>query len=237
MRVPRPSPFLPLFRFRVLYWAKTKEQKWGRTGNEASNALLRIHIIGGQKSVRIAPPSLPPHHCSPVSKDFQSSISVEALLQGCHLDAQSLLHQQLLPPAMIQHKCLLPLDRVVVFQHMLHYSHASSMPSSSRMCPSVPSVLSPVSVSSLQCRPGHSYRGYNIEAFQLHHQNHTHPHTKTMHRHLGVQLYTWQYMSYRSKTNWPHRFTSFNLQNGGILPDSTYTRSIQSVSLHSLRLT
>ena len=26
---------------------------------------LRIHLVGGQRLVRIAPPSLPPHHCSP----------------------------------------------------------------------------------------------------------------------------------------------------------------------------
>ena len=39
------------------------------------HALLRIHIIGGQRSVRIAPPSLPPHHSSPATR-----ILVEALL-------------------------------------------------------------------------------------------------------------------------------------------------------------
>ena len=27
--VPRPSPFFALFRFRVLYWMRTKEQKTG----------------------------------------------------------------------------------------------------------------------------------------------------------------------------------------------------------------
>ena len=32
-----------------------------------SHALLRIHIIGGQRSVRIAPPSLPPHHSGPAT--------------------------------------------------------------------------------------------------------------------------------------------------------------------------
>ena len=50
-----------------------------------SHALLRIHVIGGQRSVRIAPPSLPPHHSSPTTRDFQSSISVEVHLWGCHL--------------------------------------------------------------------------------------------------------------------------------------------------------
>ena len=29
--------------------------------------------------MRIAPPSLPPHHSGPATRDFQSSISVEAL--------------------------------------------------------------------------------------------------------------------------------------------------------------
>ena len=33
--VPRPSPFLLLFCLHVLYWMQTKEQKQGRTGNEA----------------------------------------------------------------------------------------------------------------------------------------------------------------------------------------------------------
>ena len=33
--------------------------------------LLRIHVIGGQRSVRIAPPSLPPHHSDPAARDFQ----------------------------------------------------------------------------------------------------------------------------------------------------------------------
>ena len=73
---------------------------------------LMHYIIGGQRLVRIAPPSLPPHHSSPAppslpphhsgpalpslplhlssppTRDFQSSISVEALFWGCHLDAQ-----------------------------------------------------------------------------------------------------------------------------------------------------
>ena len=44
-----------------------------------SHTLLRIHVIGCQRSVRIAPPSLPLHHSGPATRDFQSSISVEAL--------------------------------------------------------------------------------------------------------------------------------------------------------------
>ena len=39
-----------------------------------SRALLRIHVVGGQRSVRIAPPSLPPHHSGPATRNFQSSI-------------------------------------------------------------------------------------------------------------------------------------------------------------------
>ena len=31
-------------------------------------------VIGGQRSVRIAPPSLPSHHSGPATRDFQSSI-------------------------------------------------------------------------------------------------------------------------------------------------------------------
>ena len=46
----------------------------------------------------IAPPSLPPHHSSLATRDFQSSISIEALLCGYHLDVQGLLHQQLHAP-------------------------------------------------------------------------------------------------------------------------------------------
>ena len=35
-----------------------------------SHALLRIHVIGGQRPVRIAPLSLAPHHSSPATRDF-----------------------------------------------------------------------------------------------------------------------------------------------------------------------
>ena len=44
--------------------------------------------------MRIVPPSLPPHHSDPATRDFQSSIPVEALLRGCHLDVQCFLQQQ-----------------------------------------------------------------------------------------------------------------------------------------------
>ena len=38
-----------------------------------SDPPLRIHIIGAQRPVRIAPPSQPPHHNSPATREFQSS--------------------------------------------------------------------------------------------------------------------------------------------------------------------
>ena len=61
--------------------------------------------------MRIAPPSLPPHHSGPATRDFQSSISVEALFHRCDLDVQGLLHQQLVSSAMVQYGGLLPVDR------------------------------------------------------------------------------------------------------------------------------
>ena len=57
--------------------------------------------------MRIAPPSLPPNHSGPATRDFQSSISVEALFHRCHLDVQGLLHQQLLSSAMVQYGTVL----------------------------------------------------------------------------------------------------------------------------------
>ena len=78
-----------------------------------THALLRIHVTGGQRLVWIAPPSMRPHHSGPATRDFQSSILVEVLLWGCHLDVQGLLHQQLLSSAMVQHCGLLPVDRMV----------------------------------------------------------------------------------------------------------------------------
>ena len=66
--------------------------------------------------------------CSPLpasnlaTTDFQSTILVEVLLQGCHLGVQGLLHQQLLSSTMVQHCGLLQVDRVVVLLRMLHYN-------------------------------------------------------------------------------------------------------------------
>ena len=74
---------LPTFRLNapVVIRAKVKEVRTNIT--IYSHTLLRIHIIGGQRLVRIAPPSLPPHHSDPAARDFQSSILVEALSSGC----------------------------------------------------------------------------------------------------------------------------------------------------------
>ena len=91
---------------------------------EVRTTLLFIdmhYVIRGQRSVRIAPPFLPPPHSGPTTRDFQSSNSVE-VLRGCHLDVQGLLHQQLLSSAMVQYSGLLPVDRVVVLPCMLRYS-------------------------------------------------------------------------------------------------------------------
>jgi len=64
--------------------------------------------------VRIAPPFLPPYHSDPAARDFQSSIPVEALLQGCHLDVQGLLQQQFLSSPAVQYFGLLPRSSTVV---------------------------------------------------------------------------------------------------------------------------
>ena len=77
-----------------------------------------IHVIGGQRSVKITPLSLPPHHSGSATRDFHSSISVETLLCGYHLDVQALLHQQLLSSAVVQYSVLLPMDQVVVLLQM-----------------------------------------------------------------------------------------------------------------------
>ena len=61
----------------------------------------------------LTPPSLPRYHSGPATWNFQSSISVEVLPQGCHQDVQGLLHQQLLFFAMIQNYGLHQVDRVI----------------------------------------------------------------------------------------------------------------------------
>ena len=105
---------MPTFRLNAPVVIRAKVEEVRNNVAIYSHALLRIHVIGCQRSVRIAPPSLPPHHSGPATRDFQSSISVEALFHRCHLDVQGLLHQQLLSSAMVQYGGLLPVDRVVV---------------------------------------------------------------------------------------------------------------------------
>ena len=61
---------------------KQQEENEIRTANIAiySHALLKTHVIRGQRLVRIALPPLPSHHSSPATRDFQSSISIEVIL-------------------------------------------------------------------------------------------------------------------------------------------------------------
>ena len=91
-----------------------------------------------------------------IARSVHLSILAEVLLWGCHLDVQSLLHQLL--SAMVHYCGLLPVDQMAILQRMLRYSWLLQYPSSSRRHLGVPSVLSPVSVWSPQCRPGRSCR-------------------------------------------------------------------------------
>ena len=122
-----------------------------------SHTLLRIHVIGGQRSVRIVPPSLPPHHSGPATRDFQSSISVESTLpqvsSGCARPPSPttpvLCHGpvRLSPPSGSgggAPTCV-PLQ-------------LTSPSSPSRRHLGVPSASSPVSVWSLRCRLGWTLR-------------------------------------------------------------------------------
>ena len=93
--------------------------------------------------------SLPASSRSSATRDFKYSILVEALLWGCHLDVQDLLHQQLLSSTMIQHcglllvsqarlsvrrlahkTTLLPVDWVVVLPCMHCYRQLLNHPAS-----------------------------------------------------------------------------------------------------------
>ena len=77
---------LPTFQLNAPVIIRPKMKKVRTNVAIYSHTLLRLHIIGGQRSVKIAPPSLL-HHSGSATRDFQSSISVEALLRGYHLDA------------------------------------------------------------------------------------------------------------------------------------------------------
>ena len=76
---------LPTFQLNAPVVIKAKVKEVQTNVAIYTHALLRIHVIGRQRSVRIAPPSLPPHHSGPATREFQSSISVEALLCRYHL--------------------------------------------------------------------------------------------------------------------------------------------------------
>ena len=122
---------MPTFRLNapVVIRAKVKEVR----NNVAvySHALLRIHVIGGQRSVRIAPPSLPPHHSGPATRDFQSSILVEALFHKCHLDA-----------SFTNNSCPLPWSSTVVSSQWIGW-----------WCSHVCSTTADFSIIPLQLRP------------------------------------------------------------------------------------
>ena len=121
-----------------------------------SHALLRMHVIGVQRSVWIALPFLPPHHSGPATRDFQSSISVEMLLSGCHLDVQC-MHPSPIPPVLCHGPPLWspPSGQWVVVSHVYICSTTANfyvIPFRHRH-PGFPSVLSSVSIWSPQCRP------------------------------------------------------------------------------------
>ena len=130
----------PMFRLNppVVIRAKVKE-----VCTIYSNALLR-DTRHRRSKVGENCSSLPAS--SSQRSSSQSSVPVEALIWGCHLDVQSLL----------QHCGLLPVDRMVILPCMLRYSWLFHLPS--RRHPGVPSVLSSVSVWSPRCTPGRSCR-------------------------------------------------------------------------------
>ena len=102
---------------------------------------MRIHVTG-YRLVRIAalPPCLLITAFQQPCSNFHSFNLVEVLLWGCHLDVLS--------SAMIHNCCLLPMDWVVVLQHILYYSWLLFLQAS--LCSA---ISSPVSVLPPQCRP------------------------------------------------------------------------------------
>ena len=58
---------LPTFRVNAPVVIRVKVKEVQTNIAVYSHALLRIHIIGGQRSVRITPPFLPPHHSGPAN--------------------------------------------------------------------------------------------------------------------------------------------------------------------------
>ena len=86
--------YLLTFQLNVLVIIRAKVKTvHKRSTFIAHTALLWIRIIRGQGLVRVAPPFLPPHYCSPATQELQSSVPVEALFCRCDLDVQGLLHQ------------------------------------------------------------------------------------------------------------------------------------------------
>ena len=107
-----------------------KWSKWEQTLLIYSHALLKIHVIGGQRSVRIG--SSLPASSLPASSSQRSS---NQRLRGYHLDVQGLLYGG-----------LLPVDRIVVARILRIAIQPTSPSSPSRRHPGVPSVSSPLSV-------------------------------------------------------------------------------------------
>ena len=85
-----------------------------------SHALPRIHVIGGQRSMRIAPPSLPPHHSGPAAMDFQSLPS--------QLKRSSIGVIWMCKASFTNNSCPLPCSSTVVSSQWIGwwYSHAGS---------------------------------------------------------------------------------------------------------------
>ena len=108
-----------------------------------SHALLRIHVIGGQGSVRIATPSLPPHHSGPCNNQGLPVLHLGwcALLKGSSGSAGS---PSLTATFLCQHCGLLLVDWVAGIPCMLYffiisYRRYLSAPSASSPC-SLPDV-------------------------------------------------------------------------------------------------
>ena len=56
---------LPTFQLNAPVMIRAKVKEVQTSAAIYSHALLRILVIGGQRSVRVTPPSLPPHHSGP----------------------------------------------------------------------------------------------------------------------------------------------------------------------------
>jgi len=81
--------------------------------------------------------TLPNYHYGPATRDFWLPILFESFLQGCHLDMQDLLPQQLLFPVMVQHQCLLTVDQMVVLLRKFSYNRSIVFFTQASRAPSV----------------------------------------------------------------------------------------------------